>query len=94
MQMAAQHEQKAKERAEDMQQAELLNQQIQQHKAAEKAAKAALQQQKLSMLQEQQRSMKAETKKRFVDYEGMVNPKDMFVHKKVLEGRCAAFNAL
>ncbi len=79
------------EQAVDMKLAQLVNQQKKQYDEEIKASKAALKLQQKSLLKDLERGMKIEAKQRFRDQRGMVDEKDRWLHKSVLEGKSAAF---
>ena len=79
------------EEAADMRLAEQVNQQKKQYDEEIKSSKAALKLQKKSLLKELEQGMKLEAKQRFRDQRGMVEEKDRWLHKPVLEGKSAAF---
>ena len=79
------------EQAADMKLAQQVDQQKKQFDEEVKASKAALKLQKKSLLKDLERGMKIEAKQRFRDQRGMVDEKDRWLHKPVLEGKSAAF---
>ncbi len=79
------------EQAADRKLAQQVNQQKKQYDEEIKASKAALKLQKKSLLKDLEQGMKIEAKQRFRDQRGMVDEKDRWLHKPVLEGKSAAF---
>jgi hypothetical protein len=79
------------EQAADRKLAQQANQQKKQYDEEIKASKAALKLQKKSLLKDLEQGMKIEAKQRFRDQRGMVDEKDRWLHKPVLEGKSAAF---
>lgn len=82
---------KREEQAADMKLAEQVNQQKKQYDEEIKASKAALKLQKKSLLKELEQGMKLEAKQRFRDQRGMVEEKDRWLHKPVMDGKSIAF---
>ena len=86
------HRQKEEEeRAADIRLAQQVAQQKKQYDDEIKANKAAMKLQKKSLLKELEQGMRLEAKQRFKDQRGMVDEKDRWVHKRVLEGKAPAF---
>jgi len=79
------------EQAADRKLAQQVNQQKKQYDEEIKASKAALKLQKKSLLKDLEQGMKIEAKQRFRDQRGLVDEKDRWLHKPVLEGKSAAF---
>ncbi len=79
------------EQAADRKLAQQVNQQKKQYDEEIKASKTALKLQQKSLLKELEQGMKIEAKQRFRDQRGMVDDKDRWLHKPVLEGKSAAF---
>ncbi len=79
------------EQAADRKLAQQVDLQKKQFDEEIKASKAALKLQKKSLLKDLEQGMKIEAKQRFRDQRGMVDEKDRWLHKPVLEGKSAAF---
>ncbi|KAL0032478.1 hypothetical protein WJX77_002857 [Trebouxia sp. C0004] len=90
-QMQERKQKEAEEQAADMKLAQQVNQQRKQYDEEIKASKAASKLQKKSLLKDLEQGMKIEAKRRFRDQRGMVDEKDKWLHKPVLEGKSAAF---
>ena len=79
------------EQAADRKLAQQVDLQKKQFDEEIKASKAALKLQKKSLLKDLEPVLKIESKQRFRDQRGMVDEKDRWLHKPVLEGKSAAF---
>ena len=79
------------ERAADQELAQKMTQQKKQFDDEIKASKVAAKLQKKLLLQKLEQGMKAEARQRFKDQRGMVDEKDRWLHKPVLEGKAPAF---
>ena len=79
------------EQAADRKLAQQVDQQKKQFDDEIKANKAAVKLQKKSLLKELEHDMKIEAKQRFRDQRGMVDDRDRWLHKAVLEGKASAF---
>lgn len=91
LQMQERKQKEEEERAADRKLAQQVDQQKKQFDEEIKASKAALKLQKKSLLKHLEQGMKIEAKQRFKDQRGMVDEKDTWLHKPVLEGKSAAF---
>ena len=91
LQIKEQKQKEQEEQAADRKLAHQVQQQQKQYDQEAKASKAALKLKKKALLRELQQGMKLEAKQRFRDQRGMVQDKDRWLHKAVLEGRSAAF---
>lgn len=91
LQMQERKQKEEEEQAADRKLAQQANQQKKQYDEEIKASKAALKLQKKSLLKDLEQGMKIEAKQRFRDQRGMVDEKDRWLHKPVLEGKSAAF---
>ena len=78
-------------RAVERRLAQQVDQQQKQYKEELKASKAATKLQKQALLRELEQGMKAEAKQRFNEQRGMIDARDIWVHKPVLEGKATAF---
>ena len=91
LQVQERKQREEEERAADRKLAEQMNQQKKQYDEEIKAKKAAAKLQKKSLLKELEQGMKAEAKQRFEEQRGMIDQRDTWVHKSILEGTATAF---
>ena len=80
-----------RERAEALRLAQQVNEQTRQYDAEVKARKAAMKGEQKALLMELEQGYKAETKRRFQEQRGLVDDRDEWVHKAVLQGKSSAF---
>ncbi|KAA6416731.1 MAG: hypothetical protein FRX49_13289 [Trebouxia sp. A1-2] len=90
-QMQERKQKEEEEQAADRKLAQQVDQQKKQYDEEIKASKAALKLQKKSLLKDLEQGMKIEAKQRFTKQRGMIDVKDRWLHKPVLEGKSAAF---
>lgn len=79
------------ERAEALTLAQQVNEQARQYNAEVKAKTAAMKGEQKALLKELEQGYKAETKRRFQEARGLVDDRDEWVHKAVLQGKSYAF---
>lgn len=91
LQIQERRRQQDEEQASDKRMAQQLAQQKKLYDEEVKASKAAAKLQQKSLLKELEQGMKLEAKQRFRDQRGMVDEKDRWLHRSVLEGKAAAF---
>lgn len=91
LQMQERKQKEEEEQAADRKLAQQVDQQKKQYDEEIKASKAALKLQKKSLLKDLEQGMKIEAKQRFTKQRGMIDVKDRWLHKPVLEGKSAAF---
>lgn len=91
LQIQERRRQQEEERASDDRLAQQVNQQKKLYDEEIKASKAAAKLQQKSLLKELEKGMKLEAKQRFRDQRGMVDEKDRWLHRSVLEGKASAF---
>ena len=83
--------QQEEERASDQKLAQQVAQQKKLYDEEVKAKKSAAKLQKKSLLKELEQGMKLEAKQRFRDQRGMIDEKDKWLHRSVLESKTRAF---
>ena len=91
LQIQQRKQKEQEEAAADERLAQQITQQKKQYDEEIKASKAAMKMQKKSLLKELEQGMRLEAKQRFKNQRGLVDEKDRWLHKRVLEGKAPAF---
>ena len=91
LQVQERRQQQEQEKAAAVQLAQQVDKQKQQYDEEVKAKKAALKLEKKALLCELEQGYKAESKRRFNEQRGLLDSKDQWVHKAVLQGEACAF---
>lgn len=84
-------QQRDQEQADAQRLAQQINEQKQRYDDEVKAQKTAMKGEKKVLLKELEQGYKADTKRRFQEQRGLVDSRDEWVHKAVLQGKSAAF---
>lgn len=90
-QVQEQKQQRDQEKADALKLAQQVSEQKRQYDAEMKAQKAAAKGEQKALLKELEQGYTAETKRRFQEQRGLLDNRDAWVHKSVLQGRSPAF---